>query len=111
MNETNWMKETDWEIFKQIREQALEQFYRESLTQFQTITENSGLSLKERYDKHYEAVIERDQLCANLFDNLCRSKAALQLLQMRHQGLVDAILLEKLSEEFRHGTDPSDVFD
>ncbi len=64
------MKESDWKIFKKIKE-------------------------------------NRDKQMALIFDGHSRSKAHLQLLAMRGEGLVDEELLSQLSEEFIEQTDPA----
>jgi len=46
---------------------------------------------------------------ALLFDGHSRSKASLQLLAIRGEGLADETLLNKLSDDFHHETDPSRV--
>ncbi|MBA6297122.1 hypothetical protein [Colwellia sp. MB02u-9] len=43
---------------------------------------------------------------AILFDGHSRSKAQIQLMLIRREGLVDEILLAKLSDKFRNETDP-----
>jgi hypothetical protein len=42
-----------------------------------------------------------------LFDNHSRSKALIQLLAIRAEGLADDTLLSKLSDEFLKKTDPN----
>jgi len=44
-----------------------------------------------------------------IFDGHSRSKATLQLLAIRGEGLADQELLKKLSKEFLEATDPKRV--
>jgi len=41
-----------------------------------------------------------------LFDYQSRSKAVMQLIAIRGEGLANETLLNQLSEEFLHATDP-----
>ncbi len=41
-----------------------------------------------------------------LFDGHSRTKAWIQLIAIRSEGLADEVLLSKLSDEFRNETDP-----
>jgi hypothetical protein len=43
---------------------------------------------------------------AILFDGHSRSKAWIQLMLIRREGLVDEVLLAKLSDNIRNETDP-----
>jgi len=54
-------------------------------------------------------VVNRDKQMALLFDGHSRSKASLQLLAIRGEGLADEDLLKKLSDDFLQQTDPSRV--
>ena len=100
------MKESDWKIFKQIKQKAIETFCRQALDEFEDVITNSSEHVHDRYLRLYELVHNRDKQIQLLFDDHSRSKAPLQLLALRNQGLVDEELLGKLSEEFRESTDP-----
>ena len=54
----------------------------------------------------YKLVQNRDKQMQLLFDTHSRSKAKIQLLTIRSEGLADKSLLNKLSEEFLKSTDP-----
>ena len=100
------MKESDWKIFKQIKRKALERFCCRALEEFEEVITNSSEHVHDRYLQLYELVHTRDKQMQLLFDDHSRSKAPLQLLALRGQGLVDEELLARLSEEFRESTDP-----
>jgi hypothetical protein len=103
------MKESDWKIFKQIKENAIEKFCDKALSEYKDIINNKNEKSQETYTYLYRLVINRDKQMALLFDGHSRSKAALQLLAIRGEGLADETLLSKLSDEFLKQTDPTRV--
>ncbi len=100
------MKESDWKIFKQIKQKAIETFCRQALDEFEEVINDSTEHVHDRYLQLYELIQNRDKQMQLLFDDHSRSKAPMQLLMLRSQGLVDEELLGKLSEELRETTDP-----
>lgn len=103
------MKESDWKIFKQIKEDAIEQFCNKALSEYQDIIKSKKEKSQETYLFLYRSVIDRDKKMALLFDGHSRSIAFIQLLAIRAEGLADETLLNKLSEEFLHETDPTRI--
>jgi hypothetical protein len=103
------MKESDWKIFKQIKEKAIELFCNNALAEYEEIIKNKNEKSQETYIYLYRLVINRDKHMALLFDGHSRSKASLQLLAIRGEGLADETLLKKLSDDFLQQTDPSRV--
>jgi hypothetical protein len=100
------MKESDWKVFKKIKEEAIEKYCSISLCVFRKIIDDEEESPHERYLLNYKAVESSDKKMSLLFDGQSRSKAMLQLLAMRREGLVEEKYLSKLSEEIREQTDP-----
>lgn len=103
------MKESDWKIFKQVKEDAIEKFCDMALSEYQDIIKTKKEKSQETYTFLYRLVINRDKQMALLFDGHSRSNAPLQLLAIRGEGLADETLLNKLSEEFLQETDPTKV--
>jgi hypothetical protein len=103
------MKESDWKVFKQIKEKAIETFCNNALAEYEEIIKNKEDDPHETYTYLYKLVINRDKQMALLFDGHSRSKASLQLLAIRGEGLADEAMLKKLSDEFLQLTDPSRV--
>jgi hypothetical protein len=103
------MEESDWKIFKQIKEKAIEQFCASALSEYESIIKKKKEKSQDTYTYLYRLVINRDKQMALLFDGHSRSKAALQLLAIRGEGLADETLLNKLSPEFLQQTDPARV--
>ncbi len=100
------MKESDWKIFKEIKEKAIEEFCTKALTEFRKVIDDESKHVHERYLLNYKLVENRDKQMALLFDGHSRSKAPLQLLAIRGEGLANEELVSKLSNEFREHTDP-----
>ncbi len=101
------MKESDWKVFKKIKEQAIEKYCTQCFCEFREIMADETKSVHERYGLNYGAVKKKDKRMAALFDGHSRSGAWLQLLGMRHDGLVDEAFLDQLSDEFREETNPN----
>ena len=100
------MKESDWKIFKQIKEKAIERFCEMALSEFRECIDDDSSHIHNRYLLNYRLVQNRDKKMGLLFDGQSRSKAKIQLLALRGEGLADIDLLSSLSDEFREQTDP-----
>lgn len=100
------MKESDWKVFKKIKEIAIERFCIRALQEFEEVINNKNDHVHNRYLLLYKLVQNRDKQMQLIFDSNSRSKASLQLLAIRGEGLADESLLSKLSEEFLKSTDP-----
>lgn len=103
------MKESDWKIFKQIKEKAIELFCTRALNEFDDIIKDKDAKPHEAYTLLYRIVINRDKQMSLIFDGNSRSKASLQLLAIRGEGLADEELLKNLSKEFLEATDPEKI--
>src|SRR5690606_17062176 len=100
------MKESDWKIFKRIKEKALEKYCSNALADFSRIINNEKEHVHNRYLELYGLVQKRDEELVRLFDEHSRSKAEMQLRLIRKAGLAYEELLGKLSDEFFKFTDP-----
>lgn len=103
------MKESDWKIFKEIKEKAIELFCSRALEEFNEVISDKEAKAYEAYTLLYRLVENRDKQMALLFDGHSRSKATLQLLAIRGENLADENLLKNLSKEFLESTDPKRV--
>lgn len=101
------MTEKDWKIFKKIKEQAIELFCRNSLNEFREAMEDESQSAHNRYLYNYKLVENRDKQMSVLFDGHSRSRAPIQLIAIRGEGLANETLVAKLSDELRKQTDPA----
>jgi len=100
------MKESDWKIFKLIKDQAIERYCKQELEKFSSAISDEDQHVHNRYLLLYKLVNNSNKKMALLFDGHSRSKAKLQLLAIRSEGLADEQLLRKLSEETLVSTDP-----
>jgi hypothetical protein len=101
------MKESDWKVFKQTKKKAIETFCTNVLYECEEVIRDNSNHVHDRYVSLYRLVQSRDKKMAQLFDDHSRSKAALQLLLIRKEGLADENLVNKLSNEFRDETNPN----
>jgi hypothetical protein len=100
------MTESDWKIFKEIMEKALAKFCELSLATFREAMDDESTHIHNRYLLNYKLVKNRDKQLGLLFDGQSRSKARIQLIAIRGEGLADEELIVKLSEDFRDQTNP-----
>jgi hypothetical protein len=82
------ISEPDWEIFKSVREQALERFCERALIEAERIRADVAKSQHERYVETYQLLIKRDKELVQIFDHLRRSTAVMQLATFRFEGLI-----------------------
>ena len=104
------MNESDWKIFKNIKELAIEKYCSVVLDEARDIVLNDNESSHETYLYLYKILQNRDEHLAVMFDGHSRSKAWLQLIAIRKEGLAEQSLLDKLSEDFRTKTDPTKLW-
>ncbi|MBV8752586.1 MAG: hypothetical protein JO328_06985 [Hyphomicrobiales bacterium] len=82
------INESDWRIFKPLREKALERFCERVLDEVVRIRAETGKTQHERYIEIYRMMKERDIELERVFDYLRRSTALMQLVGFRSLGLV-----------------------
>ncbi len=100
------MKESDWKIFGKLKDKATERFCEIALKESQEVISNAEIHVHNRFILLNKLLNNRDKQLSLMFDGHCRSKAWLQLLAIRSEGLADEDLLAKLSVEFLEETDP-----
>jgi hypothetical protein len=93
------IKESDWKVFKPLRELALERFCERVLDEVARIGADSARSKHERYGAIYRLVRERDREIVPIFDHLRRSTAVRQICTFRSHGLLTAEELRQFSPE------------
>jgi hypothetical protein len=95
------MKESDWKLFRKLRELALERFCRNILEEIAAASAVDTKGYHGRYLDVYKLIHERDKQIAAAFNDPRRSNADLQLALMAARGwLTDEELLQ-FSEEIR----------
>ena len=100
------MTESDWKIFTQIKDKAIEQFCSLCFAEFREVIDDESEHIHARYLLNYKLVETRNKQMSLLFDGHSRSKAWIQLLAIRGEGLADEELVSKLTDEFREKTNP-----
>jgi hypothetical protein len=104
------IKESDWKIFKKIKEQAVTLYCEKCLSEYSEIISNSSKSAHEKYLYLYRTVEKNDKKMDFIFgDNTSRSKALLQLLAIRGEGLANEELVSQLSPEFQERSNPERI--
>jgi hypothetical protein len=93
------IKESDWKIFKGLRELALERFCERILGDIARISSDTTKTKHERYVAIYRLVRERDKEIVPIFDYLRRSTAVRQIRVFRSHDLLTAQELRQLSPE------------
>ena len=100
------MKESDWKRFRKVKDIALERYCEEALSDVEKVLFREGGSFHEKYLSIYKLIENADKKLGLLFDGHSRSKAAMQLMLIRNEGLVADNELEGMSEEFISSTKP-----
>ncbi|MFO7580457.1 hypothetical protein [Nitrosomonas halophila] len=98
--------ESDWKKFKKIKEAALEKFCAKVLTDVQEATSQADMSNYAKYIYLFKLIENADKRLSLLFDSHSRSKARMQLMLLRSEGLVAEDDLEGLSDELIQSTGP-----
>ena len=97
---------SDWEIFKVIKEKALDRYCERSLENVEKMIWNSKASNQQRFHDLFDLMQESNVKLGDIFDGHSQSKAYFQLLLMRREGLVEDEELEGLTEEILAFSDP-----
>lgn len=100
------IKESDWKIFKKVKEHALERFCADALDDFEQAIQKNDMSHHARYNYLYKLVVDSDKRLGLLFDGHSRSRAPLQLTLLRNECLVKDKELEGMSDELLESTSP-----
>jgi hypothetical protein len=95
------MCESDWKIFRQLREQSLDRFCAQVLSEIGTISTDTATSNHERYLAVFKHIMERDDELARAFNNPRRSAALLQLAAIKSLGLLSDEELSQFQRETR----------
>jgi len=93
------IKESDWKVFKRVREAALERFCARVLDEVARINSDNTKSKHERYLAICRLVHERDKEVTPIFDHLRRSTAVTQLCSFRLNDLMTEQELRQFSPE------------
>jgi hypothetical protein len=100
------VKESDWNAFKEIKIKAIEAYCTRALEEFAEIIEDQNEHVHNRFLLISKLAKNNEKQMNLIFDYDSRSKASIQLLLIRGEGLADDQLLKKLSDDFLKETDP-----
>lgn len=98
--------DSDWKIFKKIKEKALDKYCERALEHVEKTIWNSDATNQERFLALFDFMQESNTKLGDIFDAHSRSRAFFQLLLMRREGLVEDEDLEGLTEEILEFTNP-----
>ena len=93
--------ESDWKVFRELREVALQRFCERVLGELLPLTQDHSRSPHERYLAVFRLVRERDEQLANAFNDPARSRMILQLATIRTLGILSPSELERFTQETR----------
>lgn len=93
--------ESDWRVFRELREVALQRFCERVLGEVGRITQGSSSSHHERYLALFRLMQRRDDQLAHAFNDPARSRMVLQLSAMQMLDLLVPNELARFSQETR----------
>lgn len=93
--------ESDWKVFREVQERALERFCKRTLEEVQAVLGNSARSHHQRYLEVYRLVRTRDEELAHAFNDPRRSRMIGQLLAIYTYGLIEPDEFARFTERTR----------
>ena len=81
--------ESDWKIFRELRELALERFCKRVLEELERLHLNVSRSHHERFLDVFELLQDRNEELAHAFDDPRRSRMIVQLAAIHAHGLLE----------------------
>jgi len=91
--------ESDWKVFKKVREKALDRYCRRVLEQCERICRDETQSAHERYGMLYGHIKAADKDMAKAFDDFRRSTALLCLMLMHRYDLLAEEEIREFSDQ------------
>ena len=95
------IKESDWKIFRKLRQVALERYGERILEDVRRDMDEPNGSFHERYLKLWDLLRSRDKTIALAFNDPRRSQAIIQLANIIAEDLLTEAELNEFSEETR----------
>ncbi len=93
--------ESDWKVFRKLREPALERYCERVLDEVDRISSDSSRSHHERYLDVFQLLGERNEMLARAFDDPRRSQMLRQLAAMHALHLLEADDLARFDPEIQ----------
>lgn len=91
--------ESDWKVFKAVREVALDRFCQQVLRECRGLCDDESRTAHERYGDLYGHIRDRNGEMARAFDDYRRSTAVLCLMQFQKLGLLTEDDIGRFSDE------------
>ena len=93
--------ESDWKVFRELRELALERFCKRVLEDLQPLLRNTSRNHHQRYLDVNRFLQARDKELAHAFDDSRRSRMIVQLAAIAAYRLLEPHELERFTERTR----------
>ena len=90
--------ESDWKLFKSVRNKALDVFCGRVLSRVASTINDEKLSNHDKFLQIYTTVTDQNRNLAQIFDGYSRSRALLQLTMMQSFELLDEKDIDDFSE-------------
>lgn len=100
------ISESDWKKFKIVREAALERLCALAETDYREVLSDGKLTAHGKHLYLFKLVKNYDKRVSLLFDDMSRSKAHVQMLFYRTEGLITKEEVESFSKQFQEQTNP-----
>ncbi len=94
--------ESDWKIFRELRELALERFCKRVLEELEGLCRDASRSHHERYLDIFQLLQDRDDELAHAFNDPRRSRMIAQLAAIHAHGLLRPAELARLTPSTRN---------
>ncbi len=95
--ESHDFPESDWKVFRELRELALERFCKRALEQLESLRADASRSHHERYLDVFRLLQDRDAELAHAFDDPRRSRMIAQLAAIHAYGLLEPAELARFT--------------
>lgn len=93
--------ESDWKIFRELRELALDRFCKRVLEELEPARQDSSRSPHERYLEVFRLLRDRDDELAHAFNDPRRSRMMVQLSAIHAYGLLEPEEFERFTPQTR----------
>ena len=93
------LKESDWKVFRKLRELALERFCEQVLSEVKNLASNPSDTPHDCYLAIYKMIHQRNKEMAEAFDGLSRSRAWLQIVSIQKHKLLTEEEMRQFSPE------------
>ena len=100
------IKESDWKVFRELREIALERFCERIISEIAELISDDGKTHHARYLSVYKLIHERDGEMDGAFNGLSRSRAFVQLRAIQELNLLTNEEVARFSPETKERIGP-----